>query len=63
METIYWRLLKMEIESLEPNEKVKESEEETEGLEQEIYEPKLEEVRDIIGRMKKSLEYIRLQWN
>ena len=53
----------MEIESLEPNEKVKESEEETEGLEQEIYEPKLEEVRDIIGRMKKSLEYIRLQWN
>ena len=42
----------MEIESVEPNEKDKESEEETEGVEQEIYEPTLEEVRDIIQRMK-----------
>jgi len=45
-------ILKMEIESVEPNEKDKESEEETEGVEQEICEPTLEEVRDIIRRMK-----------
>jgi len=45
-------LLKMQIESIEPNEKDKESEEETEGVEQEIYEPTSEEVRDIIRRMK-----------
>ena len=45
-------LLKMEIESIEPNEKDKESEEETEGVEQEIYEPTLEEVRDIMRNEK-----------
>jgi len=45
-------LLKVEIESIEPNEKDKESEEETEEEEQEICERTLEEVRDIIRRMK-----------
>jgi hypothetical protein len=45
-------LLKMEIESIEPNEKDNESEEETEGVEQEIYEPTLQEVRVIIRRIK-----------
>ena len=42
----------MEIESIEPNEKDKESEEEADGVEQESFEPTLEEVRDIIRRMK-----------
>jgi len=39
---------------VEPNEK--ESEEESEGVEQQIYETKLEVVRDIIRRMKMPLE-------
>ena len=42
----------MEIESIEPNEKDKESEEETGGVEQEICVPTLEEVRDVIRRIK-----------
>ena len=53
METVLWKFIKKkEIELIEPKEKDKESEEETERVEQEIYEPTLEEVRDITRSMK-----------
>jgi len=45
-------LLKTEIETIEIKGQDKESEEETESVGQETYEPTLEEIRDIIHSMK-----------